>query len=127
MAKICSAGVFAPPPKLSAQDPPWIGLTDANLQGHICPGNIYVMVTFVNISNISAVTDLIFTKLLGPNFLGALIFLGQNLFLLKYSFGRNIFFSQIFLPTIFCTQNFLDQNFFEPHFCVTQNHGTFFF
>ena len=26
MAKICSAGVFAPPPEPSAQDPPWIGL-----------------------------------------------------------------------------------------------------
>ena len=26
MAKICSAGVFAPPPESSALDPPWIGL-----------------------------------------------------------------------------------------------------
>ena len=26
MAKIWSAGVFAPPPESSAQDPPWIGL-----------------------------------------------------------------------------------------------------
>ena len=46
-------------------------LIDANLQGHICPGNMYFTVTFVKISNISAVTDLILAKLFGPNFLGA--------------------------------------------------------
>ena len=28
MSKLCSTGVFAPSPESSAQDPPWIGLTD---------------------------------------------------------------------------------------------------
>ena len=47
--------------------------TDAN--NNICSGNIYVLATFVHISNVSAVNDQILTKLLGPNFLGTLIFL----------------------------------------------------
>ena len=46
--------------------------TDANGHGDIGAGNIYVLATFVHISNISAVTDTILTKLCGPNFWGPL-------------------------------------------------------
>ena len=38
----------------------------------------FLLGTFVHISNISDLTDPILTKLLGPNFLGASIFVGQN-------------------------------------------------
>ena len=40
----------------------------------------FLLGTFVHISNISDLTDPILTKLLGPNFLGASIFVGQNPF-----------------------------------------------
>ena len=43
----------------------------------------YVLATLVHISNISAVIDHIFTKLFGPNILGALIFVKQ-IFLTKF-------------------------------------------
>ena len=38
----------------------------------------FLLGTFVHISNISALTDQILTKLLGPNFLGVFIFVDQN-------------------------------------------------
>ena len=69
---------------------------------------VYVMVTFVNISNISVVTDVILAKLFGPKFLGALILLRQNFFWPKYFFGPNFF------STFFSSQIFLTQNLFYP-------------
>ena len=45
---------------------------------------IFVLAIFFHIRNISAVTDPILTKLFEPNFLGALIFLGEHLFWTKY-------------------------------------------
>ena len=45
----------------------------------------YALVTFVQITNISAVTGLILTKPFGPNFFGVIIFLDQNVF------GQNFF------------------------------------
>ena len=38
----------------------------------------YALVTFVHISNISAVTGPILIKLFGPNFFGVIIFVDQN-------------------------------------------------
>ena len=38
----------------------------------------YALATFVHISNISAVTGPILTKLFGPNFFGVIIFVDQN-------------------------------------------------
>ena len=54
----------------------------------------YVLATFVHISNVSSVNvnDQILTKLSGPNFLGALIFLDKY-FLDKTSFDNGFKFS----------------------------------
>ena len=69
------------------------------------------MATFVNISNISAVADPILTKLLGPDYLGALIFVGQH-----FS-GLNFFLTKYFLEQkFFSTPNFFYQHFFGPNF-----------
>ena len=51
----------------------------------------YALVTFVHISNISAVTGPILTKLFGPNFFGVIIFVDQNVL------GQNFFKTQNFI------------------------------
>ena len=51
----------------------------------------YALVTFVHISNISAVTGPILIKLFGPNFFGVIIFVDQNVL------GQNIFQTQNFI------------------------------
>ena len=61
----------------------------------------FVLATFVHIRNVSAVTDPILTKRLGPNFWQALTFLIE-IFLGPYKF---------FGPTILWTQNLWTQNF----------------
>ena len=72
----------------------------------------YVMATFVHISNISAVTGPIFTKLFGSKFLEFIIFVGQNVL------GPNIFRPKFFSDTnFFPTQNpFRDQRFWTSKF-----------
>ena len=60
----------------------------------------YVMETFVHISNISAVSDPILTKLCEPNILWALIFISKFFFEQK-SFGPNVFLNQICIMTYF--------------------------
>ena len=110
-----------------------------------------VMVTFVHISNISAVTGPILTKLFWPNFFGVIIFVDQNVH------GQNFFGPKCFLNITFfsrpkfCyaskfvdqkyhwtqqnfqTQFFLDLKFFgpkiflsDPEFFCTQNFSTLF-
>ena len=54
----------------------------------------YVVATFVHISNNSAVIDPNLTKLLVPNFLGALIFVDQYSFFDKTAFDPNIFWTK---------------------------------
>ena len=83
----------------------------------------YCLAAFVKISNISAVTDPILTKLFGPNFLWVIIFVHQNIFGINFfrpkPFSQSNFFqTQIFLaqqfhlnPKFFQTQNFLDPRF----------------
>ena len=67
--------------------------------------------TFVHIGNILAVTDPIFTKRLGPDFLQALTSLIE-IFLPKFSL------TQIFamLKYLFWTPIFVEQFFFNPKF-----------
>ena len=77
----------------------------------------YVLVTFAHTSNILAVTNPIFIKLLGPNFFGAFIFMDQNIFRPKIFFWPNICLG----PNIFVTQNFSDQTFFQTKIFQTQN------
>ena len=103
---------------------------------------MYVPATFVHVTIISAVTDPILTKILGPNFFGFLIFVDQHLFWKKTSFDPNIFRPNNFVPNIFtfltqknlldqkisCTKNFLDQTFFtliifgQPKIFLTKNY-----
>ena len=59
----------------------------------------YALVTFVHISNISAVTGLILTKLFLPNLFGS-IFVDQNV-LRQNFFGPENLFENIFGPKIF--------------------------
>ena len=103
----------------------------------------YALVTFVHISNISDVTGPILTKLFGPNFLGFINFVGQNVlgpnfFRPKFFLDPKFFFrTKIFLgPNIFGTAILLDTtNFFNPKLFWTQNYfqhkifsdSTFFF
>ena len=68
----------------------------------------YALVTFVHISNISAVTGPILTKLFGPNLLGVIIFVDQNVF------GFNLFWPRFVGPQCFLGQKFLTSNFIEP-------------
>ena len=49
----------------------------------------YALVTFVQISNISAVTGPILTKLCGPNLCGVIIFVDQNFL------GQNFFYTYL--------------------------------
>ena len=75
----------------------------------------YALATFVHISNISAVTGPILTKLFGPNFLGFIIFVGQNA--LGPNFFRPKFFSdkKFFRAQHFWTLNFIGRKKkFEP-------------
>ena len=70
----------------------------------------FILAIFVHIRNISAVTDPILTKRLGPNFLQALTFLIE-IFLPKFCepkiFGPKVLFGhQFFWNTFFFTQNF---------------------
>ena len=65
----------------------------------------YAMVAFVHISNISAVSGPILTKLFGHNFLGVTIFAAQNI--LGPKFFRN---------KLFWTQKFLGPKVFRPKF-----------
>ena len=62
------------------------------------------VVTFVHISNISAVTGPILIKLFGPNFFGVKIFVDQNVL------GQKIFKTQNFVRA----QSFLTRNFIGP-------------
>ena len=78
----------------------------------------YALVKFVNISNCSAVSDPILTKLFGPNFLGVLIFLGQQIFYLSF------FEPDFFWPKICCIQNFLDTIFLIKNFLVSKSFWT---
>ena len=76
--------------------------------------------TFVHISNISDVTDPIFTKLFGPNIFG-----GWNIFrpkelrsqflLLKIFWSQFLFWPNFFYPKLFLTQ-FLPTFYFWPKF-----------
>ena len=97
----------------------------------------YALVTFVHISNISAVTGPILTKLFGPNFFGVIIFVDQNVL------GQNFFKTQNFIraqsfqtrdfigpeknfelkfpsyPKLSQTNNFFKPQIFEPNFSLT--------
>ena len=66
----------------------------------------FVLATFVQIRNVSAVTELILTKKFGPNILRALIFLDELLVLPKFFWNKNFF----------GPQHFLDPTFFGPTF-----------
>ena len=74
----------------------------------------YALVTFVHISNISAVTGPILTKLFGPNFFGVMIFVDQNVL------GQNFFKTQkllgpkVFRPEIWTRKKFRTQISFVP-------------
>ena len=76
----------------------------------------FVLVTFVHIGNILAVTDPIFTKRLGPDFLQALTSLIE-IFLPKFSLA------QIFgtLEIFFWTPIFAEQFFLDPK-CLRHEH-----
>ena len=95
----------------------------------------FVLATFVHIRNISAVTDLILTKLFVPNFWQALIFLhtkfcgptffGPKIFQIKIFFRSKISLDtkfcwrKVFLDTkLFSTLKFLDQIFFLTKFVL---------
>ena len=59
----------------------------------------YALVTFVQISNISAVTGSILTKTFGPNFLGVKIFVNQNV-LERNFFGPTFFLNPQVFPDL---------------------------
>ena len=60
----------------------------------------YALVTFVHISNISAVTGPILTKLFGPNFFGVISFVDQNVLGQSFFKTQNIIRAQSFRPEI---------------------------
>ena len=80
----------------------------------------YALVTFVQISYISAITGPILTKFYGLNFLGVKIFVDQKMFLDKTSSDSNSFRTQnFFRHKCFQTQNLFKrfvsgQKFFGP-------------
>ena len=75
----------------------------------------YALVTFVQISNISAVTGPILKKLFNP------IFLGHNFCGPKCSWTKLFQGPKIFSPEIsLVPKKFLDQNFSDPNFFRTQ-------
>ena len=97
--------------------------TDANCHGDICPTNIYPG-NICPCRNISLVSDPILSKIFGPKFFGALIFLTKILSGPKY--WTKFCLNQIFLdPQIFninsfwhkfWIQNFVAQIFFYQIF-----------
>ena len=104
--------------------------TDVNL-GDICPGNICRGDIFVNISNISAVADLIMTQHFGPDFLRALKYLDQtsfdpNILLDQKSFWTNIFLFRFVYPKFAVPIIFL-QSFFGTLLFGFKSFGPNFF
>ena len=106
-------------------------LSDSNCYGDNCPGNINILVTFVQISNISAITDLILIKLSFFLWGGALIFVGQhfcgaNFYRSKYfqtqntSQTQNLFRAQSFLDTKFFSNIFSKLKYFGPQIFLVQ-------
>ena len=82
---------------------------------------MYALVTFVHISNFSAVTGPILTKLFGPNFYGVIIFvdqnvLGQTLSRPEILLGPKVIGQEILLdPKKISNSNFFGtRNFFRP-------------
>ena len=80
----------------------------------------FVLATFVHIRNVSAVTDPILTKRLGPNFWQALTFLIE-IFLGPYKFfGPTILWTQnLWIQNFVWTSIFFRTNFFGPKFFET--------
>ena len=82
----------------------------------------YALVTFVQISNISAVTGPILTKLFGPNLCVVIIFVDQNVLVQNFFQTQNFILmdqkknskSKFFKPKIV----FQSQNFFGPKICL---------
>ena len=99
-------------------------------ESDICPGNIYVLVTFVHISNISGVTDQFWRNFLDPiswslNFCGPEFFWNQKFFQTLNFFGAKFFWPVILLdPNFFWTKDFFRsktfsvQIFFDQQFLV---------
>ena len=87
----------------------------------------YALATFVHITNISAVTGPILTKLFGLHFLGGMIFvdlnlLGPNFIKTHFFFEHQFFRAQIFSgPKIFFKQFFPTKNFFGPNIFLDPN------
>ena len=87
--------------------------TNGSCHGHICPGNIYVLTSYVQITNISAVDDHIFTKKFWPNFLEALSFVDK--FFSECFRAHNFVWNQ----KTFQTQNFVGPlYFYRPNICL---------
>ena len=100
-------------------------ITLTNCHCDICPDNIYVLVTSVNTSNISAVTNmiLILTKLFVPYFLGnefswTIMFFGPNFCRPKFVLDPKLHKPKIFWgDKKISTSNFIGPNIFlEPKF-----------
>ena len=73
----------------------------------------YAMVIIVHISNISAVSGPILSKLFGPNFFGVMMFVDQNVL------GQNFFLSG---PKVFRPEILLDpKKISKSNFLPTQN------
>ena len=85
----------------------------------------YLLATFVYISNISAVTDLILTKFFGPNFWGLLLlsknFFLPNFFFTKYSLNQICFLTQHFRAIGAFT--FVEEILFWTKLLLTQTQG----
>ena len=86
----------------------------------------HVLATFVHVSNISTVTNLFLTKLLGSNFVGLLIFVDQHLFWSNLLLIQIIVWPKMFWPTSFLTKFFrarffTSKNFFYPNFFEPKN------
>ena len=80
----------------------------------------YALVTFIQISNISAITRSILTKLLGPNSFWVIVLVDQNDF--KPNFFINIsaiarpILTKLFWPNFFWGHNFCGPNIFRRKF-----------
>ena len=82
----------------------------------------YALVTFVNISNILAVTCPILAKLFGPNFFGVISFVDQNV--LGQNFSRHIILFELKFPLVlkfFWTHNFFQNIFPDQKFILALN------
>ena len=103
----------------------------------------FVLATFVHISNVSAFTDLLLTKLFWPNFFGALFllyqhfvwptkpcatnFLDPKIYMYLNFFGPEILRTNLFVdPKFFEPNIFEDQKIFNPKFLGWQKFWTFF-